>query len=255
MERPHRSDYRLFKFFLILVSRLCVFQCHDDDTGIASTLTQRLNDLRMANFPILHSFAADDREPDRLCKTWIGTVVSEKSRWEEDHCRQCECHPVLGTVCSYPTCDKGFLPYLDSNCEEWSSDNCCCLRTSCLHEGVRYAADDWFLLTSSDPCTVCKCDPSDGLPQCFEMTCPETECVNPTRTPGECCPLCMGGRNCTLPSLSVPEGDVITDASPIGESTSRVVKLVSDSSQAWNCTCLVAGTEAHCVSLESRSSA
>ncbi|KAL8574947.1 hypothetical protein ACOMHN_052112 [Nucella lapillus] len=242
-----------FLLLAILICRLLVCGEGRDDDYFPSALEERLHDLRTANFPRLQRYSDDSRVPHGLCKTWLGTVVEEKSTWEEEHCRRCVCDPMMGRVCTQPQCDIDFHPYLHVSCEEWSPDGCCCLRASCVHEGARFEVGDWFPLTSADPCTLCKCDPSNGLPQCTETVCPAAPlegCVDATTLPGECCPECVTGRNCGVPPLAT-KVYVIDDTSPIAEAASRIVTSVNDTNVSWNCTCRKVGSNADCFFLGS----
>nr|UTK45934.1 von Willebrand factor C domain-containing protein [Crepidula fornicata] len=239
-------------FLLFFVSQSFFSKC-DEIVEFPSSLFHQIKDLKSADLDLPDwqekQSSGNSSVTKGRCKTWMGTEVRENSSWEEKHCRLCHCDPVLGTVCTQPICDVPYHPSLENTCEQWTPDDCCCLRTSCNYNDVHYAANDWFTLTSSDPCTICKCDPDIGLPQCVERTCPKPDCVDPTSLPDQCCPLCLAGRNCQLPPLTVPKGDVITDTSPIGHLTSRVVTSKREPGTGWNCTCYTAGEQARCVSL------
>ncbi|XP_025092120.1 von Willebrand factor C domain-containing protein 2-like [Pomacea canaliculata] len=200
---------------------------------------------------VLSGFDTDNTIPDGFCKTWIGTLVAVNATWEENHCRKCRCDVMMGAVCQNPQCAITFHPYLETNCEEWSSDSCCCIRSACVHEGKHYAADDWFVLTYDDPCTLCQCNPSDGLPSCVLTKCPSLGCVDAKKVPGLCCPVCTSGLNCAIPSLPLLDGEY--DLTPLPVSTWRLFNASDDSPAKQNCTCSNPGGPADCTSAERNS--
>ncbi|XP_059475685.1 dorsal-ventral patterning protein Sog isoform X2 [Neocloeon triangulifer] len=58
---------------------------------------------------------------------------------------------------------------------------------SCLYDGRFYKEGDLWR-ASSDMCSMCNC--KNGRPSCEPIPCPATNCPNPTKKKGDCCPSC-----------------------------------------------------------------
>ena len=60
---------------------------------------------------------------------------------------------------------------------------------ACTYEGLYYKDGDKF--SSADRCRSCVCE--RGNVRCDSPECPATECDNPYKKPGSCCPTCSEG--------------------------------------------------------------
>ncbi|CAB3378771.1 Hypothetical predicted protein [Cloeon dipterum] len=76
---------------------------------------------------------------------------------------------------------------------------------SCFYEGSFYKEGELWRV-GSDVCTLCSC--KNGRPACEAMPCPPTNCPNPTKKRGDCCPSCYNvsmvneeNRGCQLGGL------------------------------------------------------
>lgn len=63
---------------------------------------------------------------------------------------------------------------------------------TCDVNGVSYQPMEF--VDMGNPCDMCVCSEVTSLPECVTITCPVAPCVDPTRVPGMCCPICLNGK-------------------------------------------------------------
>uniref|UniRef100_A0A5S6Q694 Chordin n=1 Tax=Trichuris muris TaxID=70415 RepID=A0A5S6Q694_TRIMR len=110
---------------------------------------------------------------------------------------------IAGTV-SMPNHCKSRHLQRDSFVSEDQAANLLTRSTDCVYEDTTYKdGDSWP--ASHRECTSCSCQ--RGNVKCEAVICPQTDCANLVRLPGECCPACqlkddntVGQKGCFWPS-------------------------------------------------------
>lgn len=155
---------------------------------------------------------------DRVSRIWTQSRVKDSksgcvyrsnlyppgSRFRPDPCTTCRCRKRSGVVhCVVKDCTT------DQHCLKVSEDKnkrkkCCpkCLELGCRHsDGKIYKQGE---VIRNEPCVRCYCPIGGGEPVCDVTSCPSTQCVDPVKVKGVCCPVCPNGPNCQIGLLTLP---------------------------------------------------
>ncbi|XP_070804020.1 kielin/chordin-like protein [Pituophis catenifer annectens] len=130
---------------------------------------------------------------DRCCPEcggcrYKGHLLKDRDGFLEDPCTHCTCE--AGTVrCQVTECPQLLCQ------DRYTPPGQCCpdCRQACELDGRPVQPGQEA--TSADGCQRCSC--SDGKLLCSQIPCPELDCSNPEKVPGECCPRCQGCANGT----------------------------------------------------------
>ncbi|KAE9553936.1 hypothetical protein FO519_002862 [Halicephalobus sp. NKZ332] len=115
--------------------------------------------------------------------TYNNKTYTEGEKFFRTACIECECHS--GII----KCKEMMCPNTKKKCSTMlKKDECCPVCVGCRDEqdGQRAIGEFW----QKDECTNCTCNDD------FQITCStpicKTDCLNPRKVPGECCPVCDG---------------------------------------------------------------
>ncbi|KJH53642.1 von Willebrand factor type C domain protein [Dictyocaulus viviparus] len=125
----------------------------------------------------------DDLQPmSQLCIR-DGKTYSDGQQWHTSSCEVCRCRKGVA-VCSRMTCPKT------------PEGECCPICAGCKTEKLekKMKNETW----QKDDCTTCTCS-EFGTPKCVKHMC-RTECENPRKVEGQCCPVCDEPLLLTMPA-------------------------------------------------------
>uniref|UniRef100_A0A0K0DIM3 VWFC domain-containing protein n=1 Tax=Angiostrongylus cantonensis TaxID=6313 RepID=A0A0K0DIM3_ANGCA len=148
----------------------------------------------------LHIIRKGTGTPGRCCDEWTYILIQEMinvntysdgQEWHTSSCEVCRCKKGVA-VCSKMTCPK-----TPAQCS-WiviPEGECCPICVGCQTEKLekKMKNETW----QKDDCTTCTCSES-GTSICVKHMC-RTECDNPRKVEGQCCPVCDEPLLLTMP--------------------------------------------------------
>ncbi|XP_005095676.1 brorin [Aplysia californica] len=135
-----------------------------------------------------------------------GKLYVAGSRFQPEPCINCHC-PRRGGVakCTVKDC------MVERHCVSYSNGtNQCCPK--CEEYGCRHTDGKLFQqgeVIRHEPCVRCYCPVGGGDPVCDVTDCPLSQCVDPVKVEGVCCPVCPNGPNCQIGLLTLPIGQSV----------------------------------------------
>ncbi|WKY09021.1 hypothetical protein Q1695_001851 [Nippostrongylus brasiliensis] len=133
----------------------------------------------------------DDPQPLAKSCNRDGKSYSDGQEWHTSSCEVCRCKKGVA-VCSKMTCPK-----TPAQCS-WiviPEGECCPVCVGCQTDKLekKKKNETW----QKDDCTTCTCS-EEGTPVCEKHMC-STQCENPRKVEGQCCPVCDEPLLLTMP--------------------------------------------------------
>ncbi|CAL1545117.1 unnamed protein product [Lymnaea stagnalis] len=135
-----------------------------------------------------------------------GRLYMSGTKFKAKACTSCHCPRGGGMPnCVIEECAP------DPHCIKFDnqSGECCPV---CQERGCRHSDGQLFQqgeVIRNEACVRCYCPLGGGDPICDVTSCPLSQCVDPVKVPGVCCPICPKGPNCQIGLLTLPIGQSV----------------------------------------------